>query len=149
MIGALKSGRAYVPLDITFPEQRVNQVITEIKPKIIFNFTKNSLEAEDVLEVNLNQLEEILQCKTPLSLSKDTWVKDDENCYILFTSGSTGKPKGVQISNNNIHSFTEWFEKYLDFDESSNIILNQVSYSFDVSVIPIYIGLANGKHYLL
>ncbi|AQS12064.1 D-alanine--poly(phosphoribitol) ligase subunit 1 [Clostridium saccharobutylicum] len=144
MIGALKSGRAYVPLDITFPEERVNQIIKEINPKVIFNFTQNNLKTDDALEINLDQLKDILKCEIS-NLSRDTWVKDDDNCYILFTSGSTGKPKGVQISKKNIDSFTQWFEKYLNFDESPNTILNQISYSFDVSVIPIYIGLGNGK----
>lgn len=145
MMGALKSGRAYVPLDITFPEQRVNQIVNEIKAKIIFNFTNNSLEIEDTLELKYDNLKRLLSVMSGANISKDNWVKEDENCYILFTSGSTGKPKGVQISKRNIDSFTEWFEKYLKFDECPGSILNQVSYSFDVSVIPIYIGLANGK----
>lgn len=38
MIGALKSGRAYVPLDISFPLDRVSNVTEEVKPKILFNF---------------------------------------------------------------------------------------------------------------
>lgn len=145
MMGALKSGRAYVPLDITFPEQRVNQIVNEIKAKIIFNFTNNNLEVEDTLELKYHSLKKLLTNMTSVKIPEDNWVKEDENCYILFTSGSTGKPKGVQISERNINSFTEWFEKYLELDESPGNILNQVSYSFDVSVIPVYIGLSNGK----
>lgn len=145
MIGALKSGRAYVPLDVTFPESRVKQIIDEVKPRIIFNFTKNSLELIDVLEIKENEVNDIFEMRINEHLSKNNWVKDDDNCYILFTSGSTGKPKGVQINKRNIDSFTKWFEEFLDFDESPKRILNQVSYSFDVSVIPIYMGLANGK----
>ncbi|SFD44103.1 D-alanine--poly(phosphoribitol) ligase subunit DltA [Clostridium uliginosum] len=145
MMGALKSGRAYVPLDITFPEQRVNQIINEIKPKVIFNFTDSCLKIEEALEINYNDLKDILNKTISVRISNDNWVKEDENCYILFTSGSTGKPKGVQISKRNIDSFTEWFERYLEFDECPGNILNQISYSFDVSVIPIYIGMANGK----
>lgn len=145
MIGALKAGIAYVPLDITFPEIRVNQIIEEVKPKVIFNFTNNSLNLKNILEIKINELEDILNLSTKGEISRVTWVKDSDNCYILFTSGSTGKPKGVQINKRNIDSFTEWFEKYLNFNESPQIILNQVSYSFDVSVISIYTGLANGK----
>lgn len=145
MVGALKSGRAYVPLDITFPENRVKQIIDEVKPRIIFNFTKDSLELTDGLEIKENEVNDIFEMNINEPLSKDTWIKDDDNCYILFTSGSTGKPKGVQINKRNIDSFTKWFEEFLDFDESPKKILNQVSYSFDVSVIPIYMGLANGK----
>lgn len=145
MMGALKSGRAYVPLDVTFPEQRVNQIIDEVKPKIIFNFTEKSLDLNGVLEIKQNNLLDIINLVQSITVSEKTWVKDEDNCYILFTSGSTGKPKGVQINKRNIDSFTQWFEEYLQFNDDSTVILNQVSYSFDVSVIPIYIGLSNGK----
>lgn len=145
MMGALKSGRAYIPLDVTFPENRVKEIIEEIKPKIIFNFTNASLELSHVLEIRRYEVEDIFNMYINEIPSKDTWVKDEDNCYILFTSGSTGKPKGVQINKRNIDSFTKWFEEFLEFNDSEEKILNQVSYSFDVSVIPIYMGLGNGK----
>ena len=145
MIGALKSGRAYVPLDITFPETRVKQIVDEVKARVIFNFTNNSLELNDGLEIKQNEVDDIFNMPINEAPSKENWVKDEDNCYILFTSGSTGKPKGVQINKRNIDSFTKWFEEFLEFDESPKTILNQVSYSFDVSVIPIYMGLGNGK----
>ena len=43
MLGALKSGRAYIPLDVTFPVERVKQVIDEVKAKIVINFTEEDL----------------------------------------------------------------------------------------------------------
>lgn len=143
MIAALKSGRAYIPLDITVPIERVEQILDDVKPVIFINFTEedvkynNSLNKEMLISI-INELEKH-------SCSSQKWVKNDENCYILFTSGSTGKPKGVQISKNNLDSFNDWFTEYLNMDESEEVIMNQVSYSFDVSVIPIYIGLINGK----
>ncbi|MVX62983.1 amino acid adenylation domain-containing protein [Clostridium chromiireducens] len=145
MMGALKSGRAYIPLDITFPENRVREIIEEVKPKVIFNFTNISLEEDSALEVKGDQIEDILNIYFSELASKETWVKDEDNCYILFTSGSTGKPKGVQITKRNIDTFVKWFEEFLEFDDSEEKVLNQVSYSFDVSVIPIFIGLGNGK----
>jgi len=145
MIGALKSGRAYVPLDITFPETRVKQIVDEVKARVIFNFTNNSLELNVGLEIKQTEVDNIFNMPINEAPSKENWVKDEDNCYILFTSGSTGKPKGVQINKRNIDSFTKWFEEFLEFDESPKTILNQVSYSFDVSVIPIYMGLGNGK----
>lgn len=145
MMGALKSGRAYIPLDVTFPENRVREIVEEVKPKVIFNFTNNLLELDYVVEVVGNQIEDIFNITFNEMSSKETWVKDEDNCYILFTSGSTGKPKGVQITKKNIDTFTKWFEEFLKFDDSVEKVLNQVSYSFDVSVIPIYIGLGNGK----
>lgn len=145
MMAALKSGRAYIPLDVTFPIDRVQQVINEVDAKVVFNFTSEVIDTECEKTYSKDELKKIIEDYRDSRVNEDNWVKDDENAYILFTSGSTGKPKGVQISSNNIDSFTNWFEKFLKFDNENNVVLNQVSYSFDVSVIPIYIGLINGK----
>jgi D-alanine--poly(phosphoribitol) ligase subunit 1 len=143
IVAALKSGKAYVPLDVTFPIERVNQVIKEVNPKVIVNFTDNFIDNKDVFSEE-EMLLEINRYKGAI-VSQDNWLKEDENAYILFTSGSTGLPKGVQITKNNIDSFTNWFEKFLGMDKGNDVIMNQVSYSFDVSVIPIYLGLICGK----
>lgn len=60
MIGALKSGRAYVPLDISFPLDRVFEVTKEVKPKVVFNFS----DEENFGELNIideNGLKEIIK----------------------------------------------------------------------------------------
>ena len=143
MLGALKSGRAYIPLDITFPVERVKQVVQEVNAKIVINFTEKDLEINGTY--NKQTLEEIISNLMGQVVSEENWVKDDENAYILFTSGSTGKPKGVQISKNNLDSFNDWFGRFMSLNHDEEVMMNQVSYSFDVSVIPIYLGLIYGK----
>ena len=143
MMGALKAGRAYVPIDVTFPMDRVGQIIKDVEAKVIINFTDENLGDEKVLSKK-DVLSYIDKYKD-MEVNQNYWVKDDENVYILFTSGSTGKPKGVQINCNNIDSFTSWFEKYLDLDSNEGVVMNQVSYSFDLSVVPLYMGLIKGK----
>ena len=71
-------------------------------------------------------------------------IKDD-TAYIIFTSGSTGKPKGVPISTENLDNFAQWIStlKPLSEYEGCNV-LNQASFSFDLSVADIYYSLFNG-----
>ena len=145
MMGALKSGRAYVPLDISFPGDRISQIIGEVSPKVIFNCTDNSIDSNNIIKLNLAEINDIFNSNITISVTKNDWVKDEDNCYILFTSGSTGKPKGVQINKRNLDSFIDWFEKDTYIDESSTVMLNQPAYSFDLSVVPLYLGLCNGK----
>ncbi|GAA0865239.1 D-alanine--poly(phosphoribitol) ligase [Paraclostridium tenue] len=143
MIGALKSGRAYVPLDISFPLDRVFEVTKEVKPKVVFNFSEES-NFGDLNVIDEDKLKCIIKEYEGKTIDKSNWVKEDENAYILFTSGSTGKPKGVQISSNNLDSFVDWISPYLKIDGSEKVIMNQAAYSFDLSVTSIYPGLVHG-----
>ncbi len=144
MIAALKSGRAYIPIDISYPKERVEAIINEVHPKVLIDFSEgNIFNGVRVLkEKEINQIEQEYQ---GIEVDRVNWVKEDENAYILFTSGSTGKPKGVQISSNNLDNFVEWIAEYLNMDESSEIFMNQAAYSFDLSVTSIYPGLCYGK----
>jgi len=143
MIGALKSGRAYVPLDISLPMDRVFDITKEVSPKVLFNFSDET-DFGDLNVINEDKLKEIIKKYENKTLAKENWVKGDENAYILFTSGSTGKPKGVQISSNNLDSFVNWISPYLKIDGSEKVIMNQAAYSFDLSVTSIYPALVHG-----
>ena len=144
IMGALKSGRAYIPIDVSYPKERVEAIISEVNPKVLVDFSKgNTFENLRVLKEK--ELNEIQKEYEDAKVEKSNWVKEDENAYILFTSGSTGKPKGVQISSNNLDNFVEWLAEDLQLDEKEEVFMNQAAYSFDLSVTSIYPGLCYGK----
>lgn len=146
MMAALKSGRAYVPLDITYPVNRVETIMRDVENELFFNFSgEEAAMPAGCRELKKDQVKTIFTEETDQTLSVEDQVQEEDNCYILFTSGSTGKPKGVQICKRNIENFTKWFSNECVLSEGRQVVLNQVSYSFDVSVIPIYIYLAMGK----
>lgn len=146
MLAALKTGRAYVPLDITFPASRVETIMQDVENELLFNFSDEKVNlAPGGKELNKEGLAQVIRDYAGDSVPETEYVQEEDNCYILFTSGSTGKPKGVQISKRNIVNFTEWFAKTCELSEGKQVVLNQVSYSFDVSVIPLYIYLSMGK----
>ena len=139
MFGSLKAGRGYVPVDVTYPPERVAQIAAEAKPCVTVDFTGTLGEAC----VGLAQLREILRRDAAPAPEAD-WLKEDETAYILFTSGSTGKPKGVQITAGNLAAFHEGVRPFFDGMADGGAFLNEISYSFDVSVCALYEALGRG-----
>lgn len=144
MIAALKSGRAYIPIDVSYPKERVEIILDEIGTSTLFNFNDN-VKFDNIEVFDKEDILNIIRMNKGENIDKEYWVKGDENAYILFTSGSTGKPKGVQISSNNLDNFVKWISEYLKLGDDEEIFMNQAAYSFDLSVMSIYPALCYGK----
>lgn len=142
IFGALKAGRGYTPVDTIVPPDRAAEILREIAPKVVVNFSRKKLKT-DALVLNAATLEKILRLPPKSEVSPQFWIADGVPAYILFTSGSTGKPKGVPITAGNLKNFYEGLLPFMG-DETGGVILNQISYSFDVSGCSIYAGLSRG-----
>ncbi|MCH4156983.1 MAG: AMP-binding protein [Acidaminococcaceae bacterium] len=142
MHAALKCGVPYVPVDTLYPVDRLRQIISQVEAKVIINLSACQLQGNfEVLDGRA--LQQIFTDYAGHTSNTDHWVQDRDVCYMLFTSGSTGQPKGVQICKENLLCFVNWYRDFCPVTEET-VALNQVSYSFDVSVIPLYIYLAQG-----
>ena len=140
-----KAGHAYIPMDVTFPEGRICDIIESSGAKILLNVGNLKWEASTINVISKEKINDNIRQYAGMKPSEEYKVKEEENYYILYTSGSTGKPKGVQITKKNLESFVQSFESYCVTSKAKDIIMNQVSYSFDVSVINIYLSLGMGK----
>lgn len=140
MFGALKAGRGYVPVDTTFPKERAAQIAEEVQPRVIVDFYRLGLDAPAVLDAGA--LEKIFASGG--GVSQEKWIAPEDTAYILFTSGSTGRPKGVQITAGNIASFYKGAAPWLALPGEGGVCLNEISYSFDVSVCALYYALSQG-----
>ncbi|MFH4875917.1 D-alanine--poly(phosphoribitol) ligase subunit DltA [Staphylococcus cohnii] len=132
MIGSMKAGCGYVPLDTSIPQDRILSIINKIEPQYIFNTTDEQLEIEDISFISKDLLTGIKQNEDTVSK-----IKDSDIAYTIFTSGSTGEPKGVQISYESLNLFTNWMLE-LNQVGSNQQWLNQAPFSFDLSVMSIY-----------
>jgi D-alanine--poly(phosphoribitol) ligase subunit 1 len=144
-LACAKAGHAYIPVDTTFPVKRVYDIIENSDCKIVLNFSEEVIKYDDIEVINLNSIYNIFENFKEVKLEVDNKIKDEDLFYILYTSGSTGKPKGVKITKKCVQNFVTWFENECRIEEEDGTFMNQVSYSFDVSVISLYIGLSNGK----
>ena len=141
MLGSLKAGRGYIPVDTTFPPERAAQIAAEAQPELIVDLCASGLRAAHVL--TSDTLREVL-ARTAAPAPREGWLRPDQTAYILFTSGSTGKPKGVQITAGNLAAFHEGVRPWFDGMKDGGAFLNEISYSFDVSVCALYEALSRG-----
>ena len=100
LLGILKAGAAYVPLDPGFPAERIGFVLADCQARALVTTKLLAVKAGNFLGeiIALDQQEiEISSRQAAILSSAETGATPDDLCYIIYTSGSTGKPKGVQI----------------------------------------------------
>ncbi|MCH4521748.1 D-alanine--poly(phosphoribitol) ligase subunit DltA [Staphylococcus haemolyticus] len=138
MIGAIKAGCGYVPIDTSVPSERVNMIINKVQPDIIFNTSDTQLNHSNIQELTIQSIQD---SDNPTLFDSQMGLTDV--VYIIFTSGSTGEPKGVQIEYASLIEFAKWMVS-LNESEGSQEWLNQAPFSFDLSVMAIYPCLTSG-----
>ena len=139
MLGILKSGAAYLPLDPAYPQARVAYMLDDSRVSVVL--TQKSL-APDMgsSPVSIVLLDEPIPAAEtdPAPVSKPEHL-----AYVIYTSGSTGKPKGVQITHHNVGRLFEATDAWYRFDRNDVWTLFH-SYAFDFSVWELWGALLYG-----
>ncbi|WP_103071067.1 non-ribosomal peptide synthetase [Aquimarina sediminis] len=141
LVGIFKSGRAYVPLDPSFPIERLKYIINHSKVKCIIGdndlqeVLKNKIKYVNADEVinhdNLNTLKTI----------KEKVFSD--LAYIIYTSGSTGNPKGVAVGHQSLLNFLLSIQQKHNIT-SDTLLYSVTTQSFDISILEFFIPLISG-----
>jgi amino acid adenylation domain-containing protein len=142
MLGSLKAGKTYVPLDPFQPPERLKQIIAHAGATVLLTNNKNIALARKLItnEVQLINFD----CLTEKSLEDQLpEVAPDRLAYILYTSGSTGEPKGVMQNHRNVLHYIRVYTNNLHLSAADRLTLLS-SYCFDASVMDIYGALLNG-----
>ncbi|GIV46001.1 MAG: hypothetical protein KatS3mg036_0819 [Ignavibacterium sp.] len=140
LLGIIKSGAAYLPLDPFFPDKRLEYMLNDSAARFLITesllFPKFSYYKGKFIDVN-----EIKQIK----LSSEVVDKSDEKnlAYVIYTSGSTGNPKGVQIAHYSLTNFLLSMQKTPGISEKDNV-LALTTLSFDISGLEIFLPLITG-----
>lgn len=136
------AGLTYVPIDINIPQNRVEYILENVKSNLIFNYSNNELNKKyKEITIDSENLNNILNEKEDIDL--EIKLMKEDIYYILYTSGSTGNPKGVQVSYSNLECFIDWYTNDIGAEKIN--VLNQVSFSFDLSQADIYFSLYTGS----
>lgn len=150
-LACVKSGRAYCPIDISVPDERVKMILEMLPSGIVLTteplqFGRDQEKVCGKRIVGCRDLEETFQRTDLETPGEEQWVRGDETYYIIFTSGSTGTPKGVQITADCLRHYLDWSVGLgtLPDQKEGQIFLNQAPFSFDLSVMDLYTCLACG-----
>jgi amino acid adenylation domain-containing protein len=143
LLAIFKAGGIYVPLEPSYPAERLTTILEEIQPKVLITQTH--------LLQNLPVIAESIFCvnqdwPTIRHLSKDNLdikISLTQTAYIIYTSGTTGKPKGVMISYSNlIHYILVTQEKY-SFN-CQDVMPAIARFSFSISLFELLSPLVAG-----
>ena len=149
LLGILKSGAAYVPIDPTFPEDRKAFMIEDAKIGILVTQKdlSDSLPLDEVELVRLDQEAEAIAAES--SDAPEVADLDSENlAYVIYTSGSTGRPKGVQLPHRAVVNFL------LTMQERPGLSANDRLYavttlSFDIAGLELFLPLVTGAQVII
>lgn len=143
LLGILKAGATYLPLDPAFPKERLAFMLDDTSAPVIL--TEAALKAE--LPPNRASVvcldsdwDEIAMRATRKPAEK---ASPNDLAYVIYTSGSTGKPKGVQVPHGAVVNFLRSMAERPGID-ASDTLLAVTTISFDISVLEIFLPISVG-----
>ncbi|OYD96428.1 non-ribosomal peptide synthetase [Nostoc sp. 'Peltigera membranacea cyanobiont' 210A] len=148
LIGILKAGAAYVPLDPRLPPERLSFMLRDSGVEVLLTQQEllSSLPPHTALVICLDtdwgRIEQ--QCQDNLNPE----VKSDNLAYVIYTSGSTGQPKGVMNTHQGLHNRLLWMQQSYQLTSSDRVV-QKTPFSFDVSVWEFFWPLLTGARIVL
>ncbi len=142
ILGILKAGMTYVPLDVNFPMERNIYMIVDSQCSALISNNLNAAQAR-----LLSQNNEVININDIPSVSKidlNIEVEPDDLMMIIYTSGSTGEPKGVIHSHRNIVHFISRLTGLVDIN-NNDVFAFYYSICFSAHALPIFSALLNGS----
>ncbi|MCC6606147.1 MAG: non-ribosomal peptide synthase/polyketide synthase [Anaerolineae bacterium] len=136
LLAVLKAGGAYLPLDPTYPQNRLRHMVADSGTRLILTEAKNKSglgTSNDVTLINLEQIEPLWSNAPEQNLdSVAAQLTSDHLAYVIYTSGSTGKPKGTLIPHRGVVNLAQMHAEMLQVRPGSRV-LQLATFSFDAA----------------
>ena len=142
-LGILKAGAAYLPLDPSYPAQRLSYILNDAKTRIVVTTSSlaEQLSSQDrrVISLDDHGLSEPSLGANPI----ETDSRPSDPAYVIYTSGSTGQPKGVEITHANLLNLVRWHIDAFNVTPADRVT-QLAGVGFDAAVWEIWPHLAAG-----
>jgi amino acid adenylation domain-containing protein len=142
LLGVLKAGAGYVPLDPEYPSDRLNYMLEDANLQYLIS--------QDIYVDRLSDVEHTLLIDDLLSNSDkstnetpELTISGESVCYVIYTSGSTGKPKGVMVPHSSVSNFLQSMVQTPGIT-GSDTLLAVTTLSFDIAVLELYLPIISG-----
>jgi amino acid adenylation domain-containing protein len=148
VIGTLKAGLTYLPLDITYPANRLVYMLEDSEASLVITNNNNLSLAEKLAEkvknnITIINVDPISHDRNLSGENIQQNLPGDKLSYILYTSGSTGKPKGVMQTHENVWYYTRNWSQRFSISPADRMTLFS-AFSHDGAGQDIFGALLNG-----
>ena len=141
LLGVLKAGGAYLPLDPSYPSDRLTLMIEDSGCPVVLTDGSGFADCPDGVSV-IDLADTACGVADQSAESPSSVHGPQDLAYLIYTSGSTGRPKGVMITHRNVVNFFTAMDDVIEVEPS--VWLASTSISFDISVLEIFWTLARG-----
>jgi amino acid adenylation domain-containing protein len=152
LLGILKAGGVYVPLDPTFPQERLRAILEDTQAKVLF--TQAHLLPNLPAIAKRCCFQQIAQHSICLDRdweiidrfpahNRETEIDLDQTAYIIYTSGTTGKPKGVMATHRNLINYILATQEQFGFNRH-DVMPSIARYTFSISLFELLSPLVAG-----
>ncbi|MEM9686748.1 MAG: amino acid adenylation domain-containing protein, partial [Bacteroidota bacterium] len=141
LLGIIKSGRGYIPLDPAFPKDRLQYILESSQTRLMISEPKYVLET--TADVTVLDVERVLASAKALEGAGPISLSAKDTAYIIYTSGSTGNPKGVEIGHQSLLNFLLSIRQRPGVTDKDTLF-SVTTYSFDISILEFFTPLVSG-----
>ncbi|MCU7552958.1 amino acid adenylation domain-containing protein, partial [Chitinophagaceae bacterium LB-8] len=147
ILGILKAGAAYVPLDPHYPQERIAYMLKDTRASLVLSSTKHQAKlATTAIElINLEELVDLVSGQPTHNLCLT--LSPQQLAYVIYTSGSTGTPKGVLVEHRGVVSLVRQVD-YVQLS-AADVLLSTGSPSFDATTFEYWGMLLHGGQLVL
>ena len=144
LLGVLKAGAAYVPIDPVYPDERIAHMLDDARPKVTLVSAEHAARAASFDGASaLLELGEAVSRPDAYEAAARAACLPDHPAYTIYTSGSTGRPKGVQVTHRAVVNFLRTMREAPGVGER-DVLLAVTPLSFDIAALELYLPLTVG-----